>query len=539
MKPLAFFLALLAAMLVAPPALGDPSPAYSSVPPWLTVVTPHPWGFAPGDYYTVQVRDELGVPMPGVPVVLDFGGCHHVRFASEQSLPADVVADCGADTMRAITDAAGTATFVVYGSVVDRAPAVSDAGCVTVYAGFPRVLIGQSSVRSYDLDGVNGLTANDLYLWRCDFGYGEYRARSDYDGVGGVTAADLALWLTKYFAAKGNGRTAARCDGFPSLTPHVEAPGGLPRLAWDDCRGDGGVALKTFACNVNTGYDYLVASFVAPADIPALTGFDAEVWIVGDAGSAIPNWWRFESGGCHFLSGSPVDMTYGTCPVPGFEGAVWNTASAFEYSGTSSPFRNVVVLRVTGALDEVTSLSAGVEYRLFTLKIPHTKSTGAGACAGCAGPVALMLDWVYLRQSGVAGVGCSLPYPGTPPSDYLLRQGSESIAYWQGVPSGNIPIGVGDPPAAPPGLRLAVGNPARGSATVTFEAPRPMRCTLALYDLAGRVRGTLFRGDVGAGVRAVRFNGRDDSGAALPSGYYVLRLAGEDGAVSRPFVWLR
>lgn len=539
MKPLAFLLALAAATLIAPPALGAPSAAHSFVPPWLTVVTPHPWGLEPEDVYTVSVSDEFGAPMPGVQVVLDFGGCSHIRFAAEQVLPADVVVDCGADTMRAITDAAGVARFVVYGSVVDRLPPVSDAGCVSVYAGFPRVPIGQSSVRAYDLDGVNGLTANDLYLWLCDFGAGQYVARSDYDQNGSITALDLNRWLTKYIAARGNGRTAERCDGFPATTPRVRPPDGLPRLAWDACRGDGGGSIRTFACNVNTGHEYLVASVVAPVDITSLTGFDAELWIVGDAGDPIANWWRLEAGGCHYTATGLLDATYEACPPPGPEGTSWTLVSASEYPGTSSPFRNVVVVRVSGALDQPAPLDAGVEYRLFTLRLPHTKSTGAGACAGCAEPVALMLDWVYLRQSGVAGVGCSLPYPGSPPSDFLLRQGSESVAYWQGVPSGNIPIGVGDPPPPMPGLRLAVDNPARAGANVTFEMPRPMRCTLAMYDVAGRVRATLFRGDAPAGIRTVRWDGRDDSGVTLPSGYYVLRLAGEDGAVSRPLVWLR
>jgi hypothetical protein len=539
MKPLAFLLALTAAMLVATPALGEPSPGYSSVPAWLNVVTPQPWGLEPEDFYTVVVRDEFGAPMPGVQVVLDFGGCTSIRFAAEQKIPADVVVDCGADTMRAITDASGTATFVVYGSVVDRSSPDSEAGCLAVYADYPRVLIGSSSVRSYDLDGVNGLTANDLSLWLCDSFSGQYFARSDYNGSGGINALDLNLWMTKYFKARGNGRTAARCDVFPSTTPYVRAADGLPRLAWSACRGDGGDVTATFACNTNAGAEYLVGSFIAPADIPSLTGFDAEVWIVGDAGDPIANWWRLESGGCHAPSSGLVDPTYEVCLPPGGGAASWSFISAAEYSGTSSPFRNVVVVRVSGAVAQPVGVDAGTEYELFTLKIPHTKTTGAGSCAGCAEPAVLMLDWVYLRQSGVAGTGCSLPYPGTPPPDYLLRQGDESIAWWQGVPSGSIPIGVGDPPAPKPGVRLAVDNPARGAASVTFELPRPLRCTLALYDVAGRVRATLFRGEALAGAHTLRWSGSDDAGATLPSGYYVLRLVTEDGAANHPLVWLR
>lgn len=533
MRRFAFSLVIMAVALLAPAAFGDPSPTYSSVPPWLNVVTPHPWGLEPADVYTVVVRDEVGDPVPGVQVVLDFGACNHIRFAAEQVTPSDVVVDCASDTMRALTNASGTATFVVYGSVVSRVPTVSDVGCVTVYAGFPRVELGHSSVRSYDLDGFNGLTANDLSLFLCDLGIGQYVARCDYNGTGGVNALDLTLWLTKYMNARGNGRTATRCDGVPSTTPRVMAPAGSLRLAWNACAGDGGEQTRTFACNTNAQYEYLVASFIAPPGVESLTGFDAELWVVGDAGAPIPNWWRLEAGGCRFQQAS-VDVSYEICPGPVSDPSGWTILQAAEYSGgLDAP--NVVVLRVTGAISQpAPQLEAGQEYGLFTLKLSHARTIGQ--CAGCAEPVALMLDWVYLRQSGG---GCALPDPDSPYPDFLLRQGGGSIAYWQGVPQGGIPIAVGEPPVLPPALRLSSESPARGRANVTLGVPRPMHCRLALYDVAGRSHRVLLDDTIPAGVRTLHWDGRGDSGELLPSGYYILRLVGGNETVSRSLVWLR
>ena len=39
-------------------------------------------------------------------------------------------------------------------------------------------------------------------------------------------------------------------------------------LSWDACSPDGGVQSKEFSCNSNSGYKYMVGSFVLAADQP-------------------------------------------------------------------------------------------------------------------------------------------------------------------------------------------------------------------------------------------------------------------------------
>ncbi len=535
MKRLSLGFAILVIALLPPASAADPSPTFSSVPAWLDVLTPQPWGIDPGDYFTVIVRDEVGNPIPNCPVVLDFGACHHVKFAAEQKVPKDVVVDCGADTMRAMTDAAGTVTFAVYGALVSRDPIVPDTGCLAVYAGFPRVWLGDVSVRTYDLDGHNGLTSNDLSLLFCDFFSGMYYARCDYNGVTGINALDVSLWLQKYFRARGNGRTAARCDSVPAMTPRIEGPAGSLRLAWNACAGDGGSASRSFACNTNTGGETLVASFIAPPGLLSLTGFDAQIWLVAPEGQSIPAWWRLDATGCRANQITGVQAASSCLPlVVGTSG--WQIFQQAEYSGGLS-LPNVLVIRVTGATTEPPGMpEEGQEYGLFELYLSHAKTT---LCSGCPDSIKLMLDWVYLRQSGGGGASCVLPDPNQFAPDVLLRQGPESIAYWQGDHGDTIPLGVGDRPGGAAEAALAVTNPARGSARISLSLPRPMRGTLAIYDVAGRRHRVLLSDALPGGTRTLVWDGRTDEGEPLPGGYYLVRFAGEGATLTRPIVWLR
>jgi len=87
--------------------------------------------------------------------------------------------------------------------------------------------------------------------------------------------------------------------------------------------------------------------------------------------------------------------------------------------------------------------------------------------------------------------------------------------------------------AAPP-VRLSIGspwpNPSRGALHLVLALPRAARVTWTLHDVAGRRVAVLWRGNVGAGSRAL-----DAEVAALPAGLYFARLTldGREAAVSR------
>jgi hypothetical protein len=102
-------------------------------------------------------------------------------------------------------------------------------------------------------------------------------------------------------------------------------------------------------------------------------------------------------------------------------------------------------------------------------------------------PLAL---WNYCSESLVDG-----------PRDFVPRGGSLALA--QNVP-----------------------NPApRGATTIAFQLPAAGRVTLALYDVAGRRVARLVDGELPAGAHQATWDGKDDSGRAVPAGVYFYDLA--------------
>ena len=67
-------------------------------------------------------------------------------------------------------------------------------------------------------------------------------------------------------------------------------------------------------------------------------------------------------------------------------------------------------------------------------------------------------------------------------------------------------------------------NPFNGRTAIRYFLPRDNRVELALYNLAGQKVATLVDGMRPAASHTVRWDGRDDAGAALASGVYLYRL---------------
>ncbi|MBM4131348.1 hypothetical protein FJ250_10050, partial [bacterium] len=80
-----------------------------------------------------------------------------------------------------------------------------------------------------------------------------------------------------------------------------------------------------------------------------------------------------------------------------------------------------------------------------------------------------------------------------------------------------------DLPTAMPRLTVAP-NPFNPQTTFSFELITAGPAHLEIYDLSGRRVRTLAAGDLAAGRHEVRWDGRDQSGRAAPSGGYLGRL---------------
>ena len=95
------------------------------------------------------------------------------------------------------------------------------------------------------------------------------------------------------------------------------------------------------------------------------------------------------------------------------------------------------------------------------------------------------------------------------------------------------------PDRARPFSAAITPNPGHGPAEVRLFAAGPAGATIgaevALFDLQGRRRKTMFHGPLAAGPTRLSWDGRDDHGFELRAGLYLLRVVSWDGrsAVTR------
>ena len=98
------------------------------------------------------------------------------------------------------------------------------------------------------------------------------------------------------------------------------------------------------------------------------------------------------------------------------------------------------------------------------------------------------------------------------------------------------------PAAAPARLALLPNhpNPFNPRTCLSLSLPAPARADLAVYDLAGRrVRTLLAAAPLPAGTHEVEWDGRDEEGAELPSGVYLVRVKAGRSAATRKITLLK
>ena len=92
-------------------------------------------------------------------------------------------------------------------------------------------------------------------------------------------------------------------------------------------------------------------------------------------------------------------------------------------------------------------------------------------------------------------------------------------------------VGVGSTPAVPSTSSLeAYPNPLNPQTTISFGLARSEVVEIAIYDLRGRQLRTLADRHFAAGKHALKWDGLDQAGRALPSGIYLVRLQSASAA---------
>jgi hypothetical protein len=167
------------------------------------------------------------------------------------------------------------------------------------------------------------------------------------------------------------------------------------KLRWDSCWGDDGAVNRDFACNVNTGTDRLIASFVPTRSHTGITLIESRVDITV-AGGSVPDWWRFKNAGSCRISSLAASAAL---PASASACVDWAGGSALDVIASYVIFNSPVVrasVTVTSQLPDAlaTDMPANQEYFAFALNLNHQKSVGTGACAGCTLPACLGLQYV-------------------------------------------------------------------------------------------------------------------------------------------------
>lgn len=217
------------------------------------------------------------------------------------------------------------------------------------------------------------------------------------------------------------------------------AAGATPgiNLAWDEC-GAAGTVDRAFACDVNTGGNVMIASFVAPAGINLFLGVEVVIDIKSST-DPLPDWWRMrnqtgQTGQCR--NGAVVvsaDFLANTVCTDPFGGQGAGGIGTYRVGGPA-PDADLSRVRLTMAFalaagNEI-PLTEGVEYYGAKVNILNSKTVGTGFCAGCDVPMSITLNGVNVAQPA-----------GSPGGDVFVTDPSinRSIT-WQG--------GAGAPPVS-------------------------------------------------------------------------------------------
>ncbi len=235
------------------------------------------------------------------------------------------------------------------------------------------------------------------------------------------------------------------------------APGSL-NLSWDQC-GSFGTALKTFACNSNTGTGFtFVGSFVPPPGVDELIGMSARIRIAST--EALPDWWKHGPSACR-ANDAAVSFGFvaGTeCIDPWRAGqATGNFSYSVGYDGPNTALMQVVCAM---APENRKATESDREYDAFKVLIQRTRTTGVGACAGCNVPVGITLEQIQLMQTPALGFDPVITAP----------QMRNTIA-WQAVPGPAPSIDAFSPMAGAPGQPVTIhGQNFTGASSVRFNS---------------------------------------------------------------------
>jgi len=214
------------------------------------------------------------------------------------------------------------------------------------------------------------------------------------------------------------------CGVLLAVTATVASAAAGVNIRWNSCLGDGGVFGRAFACNSNTAFHVLAASFVLPTDLPQAAAVGVRI-VVSSASPMLPEWWQFTNpGSCRQTALSAAAQDGPSCP-DWAQGQASVSIAGYNLGAGDGPNTAEIYVVNAVSLDQVQNLGGGQEYGVVQLRITTAKTAGTGSCVGCLIPACIVcqtVDMFSAVNNGALHILMSGPSNGTD-SHYVAWQG--------------------------------------------------------------------------------------------------------------------
>lgn len=219
-------------------------------------------------------------------------------------------------------------------------------------------------------------------------------------------------------------RLLAICCLFALLSCPAAAGAADLRLTWNDCPEGGGLNHREFSCNLTLGSLTLVPSFRVDAPIDSAVALEIVIDVVSGE-PTLPDWWRFDPGGCNAgaLSANTGFASLGSCDDPwnGSGVALAQTWWVGQPRGGANQARLVISSAVSPA--QPVRIEGGTSYYAALVQIALQRTMGPASCLGCLAEACLVLNSIQVQR-----------LPGTLPETVVLEPtvaGTPGWATWQ------------------------------------------------------------------------------------------------------------
>jgi hypothetical protein len=201
-------------------------------------------------------------------------------------------------------------------------------------------------------------------------------------------------------------------------------------MSWTDCAG--GVSAtqdQAFACDNNVSQFPLACAAALDSSVDGVIGAELVVDVQLSTGS-MPDWWRLDgsgTGGCR-AGGITASFDFSSSPrcTDAWAGQGFGNVASFTIGPPDHPQMNQARIKAVAAVtsDHAATLTPGFEYGFVLLKLSATRTTGAGACAGCALSACLVLNSILVRRLPASGADVYLTSTAGPSANWATWQGT-------------------------------------------------------------------------------------------------------------------